>query len=142
MPELDTVLIANRGEIAVRIARTLKAMGVKSVAVYADSDRDSGHVGAADQAIALGGDSAAESYLNVEAVLAAARESGAQAIVPGYGFLSENADFARACEDAGIAFAGPTPEQIEQFGLKHTARELAENAGVPLAPGTGLLDSL
>jgi urea carboxylase len=142
MAELDTVLIANRGEIAVRIARTLKTMGVKSVAVYADSDRDSGHVSAADQAIALGGDSAADSYLNVDAVLAAAREAGAQAIIPGYGFLSENADFARACEDAGIAFAGPTPEQIEQFGLKHTARELAENAGVPLAPGTGLLDSL
>jgi urea carboxylase len=142
MAELDTVLIANRGEIAVRIARTLKTMEIKSVAVYADSDRDSGHVSAADEAIALGGDSAAESYLNVDAVLAAARESGAGAIIPGYGFLSENADFARACEDAGIAFAGPTPEQIEQFGLKHTARELAEAAGVPLAPGTGLLDSL
>ena len=142
MAELDTVLIANRGEIAVRSARTLKSMGIRSVAVYADSDRDSTHLDAADVAIALGGDTAAESYLNVDAVLKAARESGAQAILPGYGFLSENADFARACEAASIAFAGPTPEQIEQFGLKHTARELAEAAGVPLAPGTGLLDNL
>ncbi|GAB3675800.1 urea carboxylase [Salinisphaera aquimarina] len=139
---IDTVLIANRGEIAVRIARTLKAMGVKSVAVYSDSDRGSAHVDAADQAIALGGDSAADSYLQVDAILAAASDSGAQAIIPGYGFLSENADFARRCENAGIAFVGPTPTQLEQFGLKHTARELAEAAGVPLAPGTGLIEDV
>ncbi|MBI3900487.1 MAG: urea carboxylase [Gammaproteobacteria bacterium] len=137
-----TVLIANRGEIAVRIVRTLKAMGIRSVAVYSDADRNSRHVTAADQAIALGGNSAAESYLRGERILAAARECGAQAIIPGYGFLSENADFAEACTAAGIVFVGPTPQQIRQFGLKHTSRELAAAAGVPLTPGTGLLATL
>ena len=137
-----TVLIANRGEIAVRIANTLKKMGIKSVAVYSDADRNSAHVGAADTAISLGGNSAAESYLQVEKILAAARDSGAEAIVPGYGFLSENVKFAQQCEAEGIAFCGPTPEQIRQFGLKHTSREIAERAGVPLIPGTGLLNSL
>lgn len=139
---LHTVLIANRGEIAVRTARTLKAMGIRSVAVYSDADRNSAHVSACDEAIALGGNSAAESYLRGELILAAARDSGAQAIIPGYGFLSENAEFAEQCEVAGIAFCGPTAEQIRQFGLKHRARELAEQAGVPLTPGTGLLQSL
>lgn len=138
----STVLIANRGEIAVRIARTLRQMGVKSVAVYADSDRHSAHVTACDQAIALGGDSAADSYLRVDKILAAAKASGAEAIIPGYGFLSENAAFAEACAAAGIVFVGPTPDQLRQFGLKHTSRELAEAAGVPLTPGTKLLTSL
>ncbi len=137
-----TVLIANRGEIAVRIARTLRQLGVKSVAVYSDSDRHSAHVSACDQAIALGGDSAADSYLRVDKILAAAQSCGAQAIIPGYGFLSENAAFAEACAAAGIVFVGPTPEQLRQFGLKHTSRELAAAAGVPLTPGTGLLTSL
>ncbi|WP_027328519.1 urea carboxylase [Marinimicrobium agarilyticum] len=139
---LQTVLIANRGEIAVRIAKTLKSMGITSVAVYSDADRNSAHVDAADIAIALGGESAADSYLKVDKILAAAKETGAQAIIPGYGFLSENAEFCEQCEAAGIAFCGPTPQQIREFGLKHTSREIAEKAGVPLTPGTGLLDSL
>ncbi|MNZ28908.1 Acetyl-/propionyl-coenzyme A carboxylase alpha chain [compost metagenome] len=137
-----TVLIANRGEIAVRAIRTLKALGVKSVAVYSDADRNAAHVGMADQAIALGGDKASDSYLRIDRILDAARQSGAQAIYPGYGFLSESAEFADACEAAGIAFIGPTAGQIREFGLKHRARELAAAAGVPMAPGTGLLDSV
>lgn len=139
---LKTVLIANRGEIAVRIAKTLKKMGIESVAVYSDADRNSAHVTACDKAICLGGNTAAESYLKADLILAAAKESGAQAIIPGYGFLSENANFCEKCEAEGIAFCGPTPAQIRQFGLKHTSRELAEQAGVPLTPGTGLLGSV
>lgn len=138
----DTVLIANRGEIAVRAIRTLKRLGVKSVAVYADPDRNAQHVRDADIAIALGGEKPADSYLRVDKILAAARQSGAQAIYPGYGFLSESAEFADACEAAGIAFIGPTGQQIREFGLKHRARELAAEAQVPMAPGTGLLQSL
>ena len=139
---LSKVLIANRGEIAVRICRTLKEMGIASVAVYSDADRNSQHVGAADEAVALGGQTAAESYLRGELILQAAKDTGAQGIIPGYGFLSENADFAEACAEAGIQFIGPTPDQLRRFGLKHEARALAEAAGVPLAPGTGLLQSL
>ncbi|VVE33572.1 urea carboxylase [Pandoraea horticolens] len=135
----DTVLIANRGEIACRIARTLRRMNIRSVAVYSDADRNSLHVGAADVAVALGGNAPAESYLRTDLIIAAAKATGAQAIVPGYGFLSENAGFAAECEAQGIVFVGPTPEQMEQFGLKHAARELAELAGVPLTPGSGLL---
>ena len=137
-----TVLIANRGEIAVRIARTLKKMGIRSVAVHSDADRDSLHVAAADVAVSLGGDSAAESYLRGERILEIARASGAQAIIPGYGFLSENTEFAEQCAAAGIVFVGPTPEQVRRFGLKHTAREIAAAAGVPLTPGTGLLQDI
>ncbi|VXB01334.1 Urea carboxylase [Pseudomonas sp. 8BK] len=137
-----TVLIANRGEIAVRAIRTLKRLGVKSVAVYSDADRNAQHVRDADIAIALGGDKPADSYLRIDKILAAAQETGAQAIYPGYGFLSESAEFADACEAAGIAFIGPTGEQIREFGLKHRARELAAQAQVPMAPGTGLLQSL
>lgn len=137
-----TVLIANRGEIACRIARTLARMGIRSVAVYSDADRNSLHVGAADIAIPLGGNTAAESYLRTDLILAAAKASGAQAIIPGYGFLSENAEFAAECEAQGIAFVGPTPTQMSQFGLKHAARALAEQAGVPLTPGSGLLDDI
>ncbi|MBG0843320.1 urea carboxylase [Ectopseudomonas toyotomiensis] len=138
----STVLIANRGEIAVRAIRTLKRLGVKSVAVYSDADRNAQHVRDADIAIALGGDKPADSYLRIDKILAAAQETGAQAIYPGYGFLSESAEFADACEAAGIAFVGPTGEQIREFGLKHRARELAAQAQVPMAPGTGLLHSL
>ncbi|MDU9406925.1 urea carboxylase [Pseudomonas sp. zfem001] len=137
-----TVLIANRGEIAVRAIRTLKRLGVKSVAVYSDADRNAQHVRDADIAIALGGDKPADSYLRIDKILAAAQQTGAQAIYPGYGFLSESAEFADACEAAGIAFVGPTGEQIREFGLKHRARELAAQAQVPMAPGTGLLQSL
>ena len=136
------VLIANRGEIAVRSLRTLARLGIASVAVYAEPDRHSQHVQQADEAIALTGQGASETYLDGEQILAAARQTGAQAILPGYGFLSENAGFAEACEAAGIAFVGPTPQQMRDFGLKHRARELAEQAGVPLAPGSGLLADL
>jgi urea carboxylase len=135
----DKVLIANRGAIACRIIRTLKAMGVKSVAVFSDADAGSLHVSLADEAVRLGPAPAADSYLRADLVLAAAKATGAQAIHPGYGFLSENAAFAQACEDAGIAFIGPTPDNIRAFGLKHTARDLAQAQGVPLAPGTDLL---
>ncbi len=138
----STVLIANRGEIACRAIRTLKRLGVKSVAVYSDADRNARHVKEADLAIALGGDKASDSYLRIDKILAAAKESGAEAIWPGYGFLSESLPFAAACEEAGIAFAGPTAQQIGEFGLKHRARELAASAGVPMTPGTPLLNSV
>lgn len=137
-----TVLIANRGEIAVRIARTLRRMGIRVVAVHSDADRNSPHVVEADVAVALPGNQPAETYLRGELIIAAAKAHGAQAIIPGYGFLSENADFAEACEQAGLVFVGPTPEQIRRFGLKHTSREIAEAAGVPLVPGTDLLKGL
>src|SRR5690606_3669892 len=133
------VLIANRGAIACRIVRTLRRMGVGSVAVYSDADAGSLHVSQADEAVRIGPAPAAESYLDAHAILAAARATGAQAIHPGYGFLSENTAFAEACEAAGIAFIGPSSADIRAFGLKHTARELAEAHGVPLAPGTDLL---
>ncbi|MEC5387130.1 urea carboxylase [Uliginosibacterium sp. H3] len=136
----DTVLIANRGAIACRIIRTLKKLGMRSVAVYSEADADSAHVGMADVAICIGPAAAAESYLRSDKILAAAKETGAGAIHPGYGFLSENAEFAAECEREGIAFIGPTPEQMIAFGLKHTARELAEKSGVPLLPGSALLD--
>jgi len=137
-----TVLIANRGEIAVRIIRTLSRMGIRSVAVYSDADRDSAHVRLADEAVALGKAAPSESYLRGDLIIQAALRTGAQAIIPGYGFLSENADFAQACEAAGLAFVGPTAQQMRDFGLKHAARELAQQAGVPLAPGSGLLADL
>src|SRR5689334_15524028 len=139
MTKLQTVLIANRGEIACRIQRTLRRMGLRSVAVYSEAEPRARHVLDADQAICVGGAAARDSYLNVPKILEAAAASGAQAVHPGYGFLSENAGFAEACEARGIAFIGPTPEQIRAFGLKHTARELAQKAGLPLLPGTGLL---
>jgi len=135
----NTVLIANRGEIAVRIGSTLKKMGIKSVAIYSDADRNSAHVTAANVAIGLGGNQPADNYLNGDLILATAIKAGAQAIIPGYGFLSENSAFAAKVEAAGLSFVGPTPKQITQFGLKHTSRELASKEGVPLSPGTGLL---
>lgn len=136
------VLIANRGAIAVRIERTLKKMGIKSVAVYAEADQDSLHVTNADEAVCLGDGPAKDTYLDINKVVEAAVATGAQAVHPGYGFLSENTDFAAACEEKGIRFIGPTSEQIKVFGLKHSARALAESADVPLLPGTGLLESL
>ena len=137
-----TLLIANRGAIACRILRTLRALEVRGVAVYSEADAASRHLLEADQAFSLGEGAAANTYLRVDKILAAAQASGAQAIHPGYGFLSENAAFAEACEAAGIAFVGPTPEQLRTFGLKHTARALARQHGVPLLEGTELLDSL
>ena len=133
------VLIANRGEIACRIIRTLKKMGIQSVAIYSQPDAGASHVLDADEAICVGKAPTAESYLNSKKILQIALDTGAQAIHPGYGFLSENADFAQSCEAAGIAFIGPTPQQMRQFGLKHTARDLAKQSNVPLLPGTGLL---
>ncbi|WP_168790469.1 urea carboxylase [Paraburkholderia aromaticivorans] len=133
------VLIANRGEIACRVIRTLKRLGIASVAVYSEADRHAMHVMLADEAVCIGPALAAQSYLNSAAILEAARACGADAVHPGYGFLSENAAFAQACDDAGIRFIGPTPLQMREFGLKHTARELAQANDVALLPGTGLL---
>ncbi len=133
------VLIANRGAIACRIQRTLKKLGVASVAVYSEADANARHVLDADEAYLIGPPPAAESYLRAEKILQVARASGAEAIHPGYGFLSENPDFADACAAAGIAFIGPSGDQMRAFGLKHTARELAEKNSVSLLPGSGLL---
>ncbi len=133
------VLIANRGTIACRIIRTLRRMGIASVAVYSDADRHSLHVAQADEAIHLGPSPAAQSYLDTAKILAAAKATGAQAIHPGYGFLSENAAFVEECEAAGIAFIGPRAAQMRQLGPKHSARALARAEGVPLLPGTDLL---
>ncbi|MCA5971142.1 MULTISPECIES: 5-oxoprolinase/urea amidolyase family protein [Pseudomonas] len=138
----DKLLIANRGAIACRILRTLRTLQVKGVAVYSEADAASLHLMQADEAHSLGEGGAAGTYLAVDKIIAIANASGAKAIHPGYGFLSENAAFAQACEDAGIAFVGPTPEQLRVFGLKHTARALAKQHGVPMLEGTELLDSL
>jgi urea carboxylase len=136
------VLVANRGEIACRILRTLARLGTASVAVYSDADRYAAHVDQADQAVRIGPGPAAQSYLRQDAILAAARATGAEAIHPGYGFLSENADFAAACAAAGVVFIGPTAGQMRNFGLKHLARELAARLGIALLPGSGLLPGL
>ncbi len=136
------VLIANRGAIACRIIRTLRKMGVASVAVYSDADRHSLHVAQADEAVHIGPSPAAQSYLDADKILAAAKASGAQAIHPGYGFLSENAAFVESCDAAGIAFIGPRAAQMRQLGPKHSARALAKAHGVPLLPGTDLLPDL
>ncbi|SBS35001.1 Acetyl-/propionyl-coenzyme A carboxylase alpha chain [Marinomonas spartinae] len=138
----NKVLIANRGAIATRIIRTLNTMQIGSVAVYSESDAKSLHVKRADEAYSLGEGSASDTYLDMDKILNIAKQSGAQAIHPGYGFLSENAAFVRRCEEEGIAFIGPTAEQMIEFGLKHRARELAEKANVPLSPGSELLTDL
>ncbi|MBT8119448.1 MAG: urea carboxylase, partial [Gammaproteobacteria bacterium] len=136
------VLIANRGAIATRVIRTLKQMGIQSVAIFNEADADSLHVQQADEAYSLGEGRAAETYLNQDKIFAIIEQAGIQAVHPGYGFLSENSDFVKRCEETGVAFIGPTTEQMLSFGLKHTARQLAEDNNIPLLPGTGLLESL
>lgn len=130
------VLIANRGEIALRVIRTLKEMGIGSVAVYSEADRNSLHVRMADEAVCIGVAPSSQSYLNIDALVTAAKLTGADAVHPGYGFLSENADFAKAVTEAGMTFIGPTPHSIEMLGVKSTAREIAIKAGVPITPGS------
>jgi acetyl-CoA/propionyl-CoA carboxylase, biotin carboxylase, biotin carboxyl carrier protein len=132
----EKVLIANRGEIAIRVARTLKEMGIGSVAVYSELDRDAPHVREADEAFLLGPPTPAESYLNIDKILEVARNADAEAIHPGYGFLAENAAFAEACEKAKITWVGPPPKAIEAMGSKTRSRELMQKAGVPIVPGT------
>ena len=136
MPRITKVLIANRGEIAVRVIRAAKDSGIGSVAVYADQDRDALHVKLADESYALDGTTSAETYLVIEKLLSVARRSGADAVHPGYGFLAENADFARAVIGAGLTWIGPSPDAIERLGDKVSARHVAEKVGAPLAPGT------
>src|SRR6187401_2415219 len=129
------LIIANRGEITVRVARTARRLGIRTVAVYSDADAHAAHVAACDEAVHIGGPRPQESYLRGDVILEAARRTGATAIHPGYGFLSENAEFAAACARAGVTFVGPSPEAIDAMGSKSAAKTLMGKAGVPLTPG-------
>ncbi|HVQ02938.1 MAG TPA: biotin carboxylase N-terminal domain-containing protein, partial [Burkholderiaceae bacterium] len=131
----NKILIANRGEIACRVAATARRLGVRTVAVYSDADARAAHVAACDEAVHIGGASPRDSYLRIDRILQAAKQTGAQAIHPGYGFLSENEDFARACADAGVVFIGPPASAIAAMGSKSAAKSLMEKARVPLVPG-------
>lgn len=137
----NKILVANRGEIAVRIIKTLKKLDIRSVAVYSDPDKYAEHVLLADEKIALNGISAAETYINIDKMVEAVKKSGAEAVIPGYGFLSENADFADLMHNLNVTWIGPSGDAIRKLGLKHSAREIAEHAGVPLVPGSGLISS-
>src|SRR3954466_10911713 len=132
----DKVLVANRGEIAIRVMRTLEELSIASVAVYSEPEREAPHVRRADEAYLLGPGPASESYLVVDKILEVAKESGAEAIHPGYGFLAENANFARKCDEAGVKFIGPPADAIDAMGSKTRAREIMKEAGVPIVPGT------
>ncbi|MEC5199333.1 urea carboxylase [Arthrobacter sp. PL16] len=142
MNRFDTLLVANRGEIACRIIESARKLGLRTVAVFSEADRGARHVRLADEAVLLGPAPAKESYLRIDALLSAAASTGAGAIHPGYGFLSEDAGFAEAVEAAGLVFVGPTPDQLRIFGTKHTARDAASAAGVPMIAGSGLLDGV
>ena len=135
MRPIKKILVANRGEIAIRVFRTASEMGIKTVAVFSDADKNSLFVKKADEAICIGGTHASESYLVQDKIIAAAKQTGADAIHPGYGFLSENASFSKRCKEEGIIFIGPSAESIQQLGSKIGAKELMKKAGVPVVPG-------
>src|SRR4029450_1233576 len=134
---MKRILIANRGEIAVRVIRACRDMGIEAVAVYSDCDRGARHVRLADQAVHIGGNAPGESYLRIDRIVDAAKQTDAAGAPPGYGFRAENEDFAAACRDAGLTFIGPSPEAIALMGSKTAARQAAMEAGVPVVPGTG-----
>ena len=142
MKPIKRILVANRGEIAVRILKTAQKMGLETVAVFSEADRGAPHVQMADRAECIGPSPVDQSYLSPDKILQAAKIHQADAIHPGYGLLSEDADFAEGCDAEGLVFIGPTPKQLREFGLKHRARALASETGVPLAPGSGLIRDL